>query len=268
MKINNEVILFSIIIWTLIWLGGFFVQSFNNVMFTGLFFLLTSLLLPFIFLKVKKESLKSIGVHFKFGDIKFYSLIIVLYFFFFGIAILLGNSLLFDLPVNPSLFLQALLFSPFILLLTITQAFMEEISWAGWLFTKIKSSYYIKNLTISFIWIIWHLPFFFWTEQLVMLYPNFRIEVFVVLILHFVISRFLFNWFRAHSNNTFWAAIIHGVSNTIAFIVGSTLGSLPSQNAYLTFVLVAFTNLIFCVFLHCKYKDSPRFFEEIEQNLS
>jgi|GEM_PF-6852967 len=252
LKLSRDVLPFSALLLAWVWIGGYSVHQAIGEDATAIFFLTSTLILPLVFLKLRGESLKDIGVHKGLGDRRLYTKILLAYFLLFGTIVLITNSSISDRSIDAVLLGQALLVMPLIFVIASVQSFMEEITWAGWLFDKISASYTLKTITIGTTWMIWHLPFYLWTDQFVELLPL-RLEVLATLIIYFIALRFFFNWFRAHSGNALWATFAHGVVNTVGFLTVTVLGAPPEASAHLLMLTIAVANIIAVAILHRRW---------------
>jgi membrane protease YdiL (CAAX protease family) len=238
-----------LVLWT--WLGGWVLHSKLEQQGIGLFFILSPFLLTILFILLSNDTLKDIGVKFTHDTLILtkYLRYVLEYFFFLTIVVFLGEYFILNFRLTVEDIDQFLIILIPVSIIIIIQALFEEIAWSGWLYYKFSNfDYYFRVFLISVIWIIWHLPFFFWTDQLITLDSIEPMNI-VIIILQLVVSRYLYSWFRWRSDNIWWPTIIHGVSNISGFILGSILMITDTSSTYvLIFVIIA--NLIYCIRLY------------------
>ncbi len=247
--LSRETILFVALLLAWVWGGGYLLHQTIGEDATAFFFLFSTLVLPLVFIKLKGESLRDIAVHRDLGDKRLYALLLLAYLLIIGVLTMVTNSLMSDATIDAALLLQVLLVLPLILLITLVQSFMEELTWAGWLYGKIGAQYLVKVSAISVIWFVWHLPFYLWTDQFVDLVPL-RLELLAILLLYFFAFRFVYSWFREHSGNALWATAAHAVANAAAFISVIAIDVPPKDEAHFLLLVLALANTAVAAALH------------------
>ncbi len=249
LSFSKDVMPFAALLLAWVWIGGYAIHQTIGEEATALFFLTSTLVLPLVFLRLRGEGLDDIGVKKDLGDRRLYTRILQVYILLFAIVVLSTSSLISETPIDTLLLAQALVVMPLIFVIATIQSFMEEITWAGWLYDKISASYVMKTMTIAILWLVWHLPFYLWTDQFVGLVPI-RFEILAILVIYFIALRFFFNWFRAHSGNALWATVAHGVMNTVAFLSIIVLDAPPESEAHLLMLAIAVANILAVAVLH------------------
>ena len=254
-KFDKDVPLFVLLLLAWTWGGGYVLKD-HAADALGFFFLFSTLVLPLAFMRYRNISLRDLGITRDLGNKRLYTKVMVLYLILFASLVLVTMSLVAEVSVDGMLLVQATVILPLILVITIIQAFMEELTWAGWLYDRILTGYMVKVFIISMIWLVWHIPFYLWTDQLIELVPL-RLEVLGLLVVYFFALRYLYSWFREHSGNPLWATIAHGVANGSGFIAIIALDDPVFTAGFELFAVIAAFNLVLAYVLHQRYPPMP-----------
>ena len=253
--IDKDLILFVSLLLAWTWGGGYILKD-HAAGSLGFFFLFSTLVLPLLFMRVRGVTLRDLGITRDLGNKRLYGKVLLVYLVIFASLVLVTMSVSADVSVDGLLLAQAVVILPLILVITIVQAFMEELTWAGWLYDKVYASYMVKVFIIAMIWFVWHIPFYLWTDQLIELVPL-RLEVLLLLVIYFFALRYVYSWFREHSGNPLWATVAHGVANGSGFIAIIALDDPVFVDGVMLFAVIAVFNLVLAYVLHQRFPPIP-----------
>ncbi|MDX1959143.1 MAG: CPBP family intramembrane glutamic endopeptidase [Leptospiraceae bacterium] len=225
-----SIILFSILIASLGWIGFYFDISSNNKDYSNglgaLLMILSPLAIPVLFLIFKRIHFSLLGIQLNLKEnLKFYILSIFLFPTISVFIIILGyltNSFTLEWKSMNSQFI-------FLIITTsLLKNIFEEIGWRGFLAPSLKlhlKNDYLIHLFTNLVWISWHLPYWFYfipeTE-----FSKFttltRIDFAICSSLSLLVGGIVYNELRFITNSIFPSYILHVIHNITTGILLSS----------------------------------------------